>query len=454
MSMPPWAWRPDLLANQVTGRRYTLPPHICWTSRSLVAKLQRGGARVAIHMPPRHGKSLLCATWLPVWYLLHNPRGRVVVASYDQGLSANHSRLARDYFSEVAPQLTDLAVSEDAHAAAYWETSQRGSCKAVGVKTGFTGHGADLLIIDDPLKDSEEAQSEPMREKLWQWWLGVAEKRLEPGANVVVIMHRWNRDDLVGRLLDREPNWDSWVLSALAREQDPMGRPEGDPLWPQRFPTEHWTRIRERGGWDWNALCQGDPKSEEGEIFKREWLEAATYSGEASGAQVIQSWDLKTKETTGGSYAVGIVAKFDGRFVRVVDVQRGRFGTVESIRRILAMRDRWGPGPILVEEKAAGASVIELLRGQIPGVIATNPEASKETRAMAVQPFVQDGSLRIPADAGWRAEYIDELADFPLGANDDQVDATSQLLGYALLRNQKVPEFQMDLSQKNPFTFG
>lgn len=452
---PPWLTRPDLFAHHVTGGRWVLAPHLVMTAKIVWDLLMAGGARLAIHMPPRHGKSQLLAHWTALLYLLYRPDKSWVTASYAQGLSTAFSAETRDRFRELAPAIDpDLNVHPGAAQKDHWRTTLGGGYKAVGVNTGLTGRGADALLIDDPIKDAREATSQHMREANWQWYLGVAEKRLEPGASVVVIMHRWNQDDLVGRMLaDPSMGFSNLCFSALseADHPDPLGREPDQALWPARFSWAYLDRIRRRGTWDWTSLYQGRPTSLEGGIFKRSWF--GNYDGQPAG-YYLQSWDLKLEDYDTGSFVVGILATFDGQRLRIVDVKRGSdWGTKRVMDEIDDWNTRFRTSATLIEKKASGSTVLQMLRGRVPGLVPINPGTmSKEARALGIQPFVAEGRVLLPQEPRhWKATLLDEIADFPRGAFNDQVDALTQLVAYTMLRGHEVDGTIPVSTTVNPF---
>ncbi|NJK31117.1 MAG: phage terminase large subunit [Deltaproteobacteria bacterium] len=403
-----------------------------------------------VHLPPRHGKSRALAHYAALLYLIHYPTRHWVTAAYGQELSQVFCSDCRDDYESLGPQI-GVGLDPSQRSKDFWRTSRGGSYRAVGVETALTGFGADVLLIDDPVKDAQDAFSETIREKHWQWWLGVAEKRLEPNASVVLIMHRWTKDDLAGRLLaDQTHSFEYIRLPSLAEENDPMGREIDAPLWPARYSYAYLDRLRRRGAWDWASLYQGRPTSQDGEIWRREWIR--TYPATASG-MMIQSWDLKVKDYATGSKAVGVVAAVENGIVRVIDVVRGDFGLEQVLGHISRVRDQYRTSAVLIEDRAIGDPVIRLLRGKVPGIVAIDPGTqSKEARAMAVQPFVAEGRLQVPASAPWLHDYLDELAEFPRGSYDDQVDATSQLLAYALLRHRTPDSMRLDaIASMNPW---
>ena len=259
-----------------------------------ITRTIRDGGRLAISLPPQEGKSTRVAVWTPVWALMRNPGVRVVVASYAETLARRNAYEARrivaehgsgavdEVTGEALPDRLGIALAGDNKRVNAWsvEGADGGGYYATGTGGSLTGRAADLLIIDDPLKDQNQADSAREREKVWEWWTSVAQTRLSPGAAVIVIMTRWHPDDLVGRLLDDdqklrpvEREWEVVNIPAVAEAgvPDALGRNPGEPLVSARGRTlEEFGRIRRAvGERAWAALYQGQPTPAEGGLFDR-----------------------------------------------------------------------------------------------------------------------------------------------------------------------------------------
>ncbi len=257
-----WQEGPAPLAHRLFPA-YLIPPHVDLMSRTLAQSAMGQKRRVIITMPPRHSKSETVSHWFPVWYLDRFPDRRVILASYEADFAASWGRKVRDSIRENAHTLR-TRIKGDTTAAHRWETTAGGGMVTAGVGGPITGRGANVLIIDDPIKNAEEAESELTRESIWRWWTSTAYTRLEPGGSVVIVMTRWHEDDLVGRLLlHAEEGGESWEVvnfPAVAEAQDVLGRQVGDPLWPQRYDTEALERIRQAvERYVWEALYQQHP---------------------------------------------------------------------------------------------------------------------------------------------------------------------------------------------------
>ena len=252
--------------------------------------------RLMLFLPPRHGKSLLTSQFFPAWYLGRHPGRNIIFVTYGQELSDDFGRRVRNL---VAAPL-HLAIfpgcrlSEDSTAAHRFISNRGGTYYAVGRGGPITGRGADLLIVDDPIKDREESNSETVRRNLQEWFASVAYTRLMPGGAIVLVQTRWHEDDLAGWLL-REHAGDGWqVVSFPAMaESDETFRRAGEPLWPQRFSLEALQQIRQAvGSATWESLYQQRPVVAQGGLFKREW-----WRFYANGRLVRESFRVGTRRS-------------------------------------------------------------------------------------------------------------------------------------------------------------
>lgn len=258
-----WEAGPAALAHAISPDRYQIPPHVDLMSRVLADAAMGRRPRVIISMPPRHSKSETASHWYPVWYLDRFPSRRIILCSYEADFAASWGRKARDTI-RANPDKLRVRIKTDTTAAARWETTAGGGMVTAGVGGPITGRGANVLVVDDPVKNAEEAESEITREAIWRWWTSTAYTRLEPGAAAVVVATRWHEDDLIGRLLlaaeEGGEEWEVINLPAIAEAGDPLGRPEGAALWPERYDVPDLARIRGAvQPYVWEALYQQHP---------------------------------------------------------------------------------------------------------------------------------------------------------------------------------------------------
>lgn len=396
--------------------------------------------RLIITMPPRHGKSMMTTESFPVWYLGNNPDKRVMEVSYSDSLSRLFGDKCRRKVEEFG-YLWGIGIDHRRGDKSDWGIDGRyGGMTSSGVGGSITGKGADLLIIDDPVKNRMEADSQTYRNRVWSEWQSTLSTRLHPGAAVVVVLTRWHEDDLAGRLLKDEPDrWELFNLPAIAEEGDPLGRTPGEALWPDRYDEAELARIKTTvGSRDWEALYQGRPSPASGSILLREWWREYPLSPkeqERNMERVILSWDCTFKDSNGTDFVVGQVWGKRGADFFLLDQVRARMDFPATIKAVRALAAKW-PRAVakLVEDKANGPAVISTLKRDVPGLIPVEPEGGKVVRANAVSPYIEAGNVFLPApcNASWVNDFIEECAAFPSGAHDDQVDAMTQALQYLI----------------------
>src|SRR5947207_2105077 len=259
---------PAMFAEMASAGKWQPAPHLMHLDRMLTAALEDAAEGtldgLVVSMPPQHGKSELCSKYLPAWYLCNYPSRRVIVTGYGTDFAAHWGAQARDLVRAWG-RVFNLRLSKHATAAVNWEIEQYGGgLIAAGTGGPLTGKGANLLIIDDPIKNDEEARSAVRRQHLWDWWQSTASTRLRRNALTLIIQTRWHRDDLAGRMLhEAKTNHQRWRevrLPALAEDCDPLGRAPGEPLWPEKYPLDHLARVKEgKTAYVWRSLYQQDP---------------------------------------------------------------------------------------------------------------------------------------------------------------------------------------------------
>lgn len=416
----------DFLATVVAN--YQRSAHVALIAEHLEA-VERGEIRrLVVTAPPRHSKSLTVAQGFAAWYVGRNPERAVVVASYGAELAEGHSRRARGFLLRPSWPFPGVAVSAESAAVGRWNTTSGGGMRAVGVGGAITGFGADVLILDDLIRGRADADSQAIRDSTDRWLREDALTRLQPGGAVVAVGTRWHEDDPLGRIL-AGPGADEWTvlnLPALAEENDPLGRDEGEALWPDWFPVERLLELREElGSRGFAALYQGAPTPAEGATFKRDWLAGTYPRPPETGLTIVTGCDASFGKGTGSDYSALVTIAGDGTYFYVLDATRGRWEFSDLVAAIKRSAETWGPTAVLVEDSAAGQSAIqELRRSTDLPIVAVKPEGSKTARADAVTPLFEAGRVLFPeASPPWRDDLLEELASFPAGKHDDQVDA-------------------------------
>lgn len=460
---------------------YTYPAYqVNWHHRLICEHLDRFATerdqRLMIFAQPRSGKSELVSRRLPAYILGRNPDASIIAASYGADLARRMNRdvqriMDDDNYRALFPssQLAGKNVRSDAHGS-YLRNSDmfevvghKGYYMGVGVGGSLTGSGAFYMLLDDPVKNRKEANSATYRQATWEWYTSTFFTRLAPGGNILLIVTRWHEDDLAGRLLaaaKADPHADQWtVLTLPAVAEKPVAaydpRQPGEVLWPVRWDADEMRRKRAVvGERDWASLYQQRPAPDEGEIFKRvHWrywqprganlppvtvpmadgsvreVEPVELPGRFD--EMLQSWDLAFKDTANSDFVAGMVLGRLGADKYMLDYLCERLGITDTMQAIRDWRTKWPKATaILIEDKANGPAVIQMLRKDIAGLIPVTPEGGKVSRAYAAAPEVESGNVYLPHPhvAAWVGGFIANAAAFPNAAHDDDVDAFTQAI--------------------------
>jgi len=454
--LPPCPWGSPGMMAQALDSRTVQTDALQLIDDALVEVANGECLRLMISMAPQEGKSERTSRRFPLWALRRNPDLRISIVSYAHGVARRWGQFIRDDIANHSSKL-GLAIDPSSSAAHEWKLAGHGGeVYCVGIKGSLTSRAVDLLIIDDPYKDGEQADSQAWQSTVRDFWQEVAIPRLGPGVAVVIIQTRWRHDDLSGWLKDRDDgvDWKIINIPAIADhrpergETDPLGRKPGQYMTSARGrTTQQWEqRRREVGERAWNALFQGRPTPDKGAIFQREWwtfyadpkwIVQPDGSRWAVGFdEIIMSWDLAFKDTDGADYVCGQVWGRRGAEAYLLDQVHDRLGFVDTCQRLRLLAARWPQAAAkLVEDKANGPAVINALRRTVAGLIPIEPDGSKTARAAAISPFVESGNVILPAPelAPWVDGIIEEASTFPRGAHDDRVDALTQAVNRLLL---------------------
>lgn len=473
---------------------WILAPHLRLLSERIVDVCTGRIPRLIVTMPPRHGKSELISRFTPAWYLGTFPDRKVILAAYSDTFAASWGRAARDVLEDVGLKVFGVRVNQEAKGGAAWEllppANKRilrpGMMTTAGVGGGITGKGANLMVIDDPVKNAEDAQSQVIRDKQWDWWLSTARTRLQPGAGVILVMTRWHEDDLAGRFLaSTDEHWEILNFPAICEApdevdddwSDTLGRKPGEALWPEMYPANHPLNVtceeagcerseclvktrNVQGNYWFGAMYQQRPAPMEGNLFKAEnWryytsdistgiltlhadsgdrvfdprygvifqtVDCAGSSKEASDYTVVSTWVINQEKE-----------------LIWLDMQAAQFESLDVggfVRRNFNMHR---PSLLGVERVGFGLTVIqELIRDGLP-VIRLEPNTDKVSRALPAVARTEEHRVYLPKNAEWKDRALAQLHGFPNAANDDIVDTVS----YAALM---LP----DLAPRRSFTGG
>ena len=413
--------------------------------------------RLIINMPPRHTKSEFASYLLPAWYLGKFPNRKIIQCSNTAELAVGFGRKVRNLVDSeaYAKIFPNVGLRSDSKAAGRWATNANGDYFAIGVGGTVTGKGADLLIIDDPHSEQEAAlaASDPaVFDKVFEWYTSGPRQRLQPGGSIVLVMTRWAKRDLTGKIcqsiIDRDGEvWDMISLPAIL--------PTGKPLWPEFWSLDELSKLREELPLPkWQAQYQQDPTSEQGAIVKREWWQL--YEGDRAPPCefIIQSWDTAFTKNERSDYSActtwGVFYKDEDPMqanIILLDAFKERMEFPELKKRALEMYNEWEPDAFIVEAKASGAPLIYELRAMGIPVQEFTPVRGNDkiTRVNSVSDLFASGKIWAPATR-WAEEVMEELAAFPNSDHDDLVDSTTQALirfrkgGFLRLQSDEVDE--------------
>ena len=420
-----------------------------WHVEVMTAKLAavyRGEIRrLIINVPPRYLKSLLGSVAFPAWCLGRRPGTQIICASYAQDFADKLARDCRriimcDWFERAFP----TRLSAQRQAVGEFETTQQGCRLATSVGGVLTGRGADLIIIDDPLKP-EEALSQAQRQAANDWFDHTLYSRLNDKRNgqIVVIMHRLHEDDLVGHVLAQE-DWDVVRFPAIAEEDETwevetlwgprfFTRRRGEALHPEREPPEMLEQIRRTiGEYNFAGQYQQAPAPQGGGMVKAAWFRNYTPNERPDPFdRVVQSWDTANKASELSDFSVCTSWGIKGKDLYLLHVLRRRMEYPELKRAVREQCQAFEASVVLIEDKASGTQLIqELIHEGLHAVTRYQPQTDKVMRMHAQTAMIENGFVHLPKEAGWLAEYLHELTAFPRGRHDDQVDSTAQMLDW------------------------
>lgn len=407
-------------------KNFRIPTHLSPVADAF-ARAKNSPVRVCVSVPPRHSKTETLLHGV-AWWLMDRPQDTIAYASYGANIARAKSRRMRDMAAKVGVELRS-----DTKSTAEWRTLQGGGVLATGRGGALTGHGANLLLIDDPLKNREEAESVVVRENLWEWFTSTAMTRVEPGGSVIICHTRWHEDDLIGRLLE-QGGWEYINLPAIAHEDDPQ---RATALWPSQWTIQELTkRRREVGEYDWASLYQGQPRPKGGRMFREptRYRHPGLADPNSGKWRIIIGVDPAATEKTSADYSAIVVMAAQGRpgtidfKADILEVWRGQLEIPKLLAKCQEVSRRWG-APLAIEAVAGFKAVPQMLRSmdRTLRVYDVNPLGDKFTRALPVAAAWNDGRVRVPDSAGWVSDFLGETGKFTgVGdKHDDQVDALS-----------------------------
>lgn len=433
---------------------YTKPDFIeGWFNRIIAKELQQfyfdvmagKQPRLIIQAPPRSGKSELFSRRFPAWAFGQNPNLQIIAASYSTDLASRMNRdvqriIDSEKYQGVFPETTlngkniaTVSGQSLRNSEIFEIVGHAGAYRSAGVGAGITGMGADIGIIDDPVKDAKEANSQTIRDAVWDWYTTTFYTRLSPKSGILLGMTRWHEDDLAGRLLREMANdGDQWRIVSFPAiaEEDEEFRLEGEALHPERYDLERLTKIKKAvGSQAWNALYQQRPSSKGGDIIKGAWFKR--YSVLPRMKRIIITADTAQKTKQHNDYSVLLVAGVghDGG-VYALDLIRGKWEAPELEQKVSDVWNKYksfGVHKVYVEDKSSGTSLIQnIQRKQRIPIEGVQVDTDKYTRVLGIQGYIESGYIYLPNDAEWIEDFIKECEAFTATdshKHDDQVDA-------------------------------
>ena len=404
--------------------------------------------RLIINIPPGYAKSWIFSRCLPSWFLMRFPRREFMLLSYGDDLATEHSSAARSMFGEYAPLMTGSGMAKDSKSVSRWmvdmgDGKRGGGMTSCGIGSSVTGRRADLIVIDDPYKNWDEANSQVVRERVWDSYRSVIRSRLRPNGCIIVIQTRWHKDDLTGRLLTHAGGmkWELCKLPARAVAGDMLGRVPGEALWPGMYDDMELHEIEgDIGPIFWACQFQQQPEEPEGRLFKKAWFrywyaEGGDYCLETDSGllryskgdcYVVQTVDPNLTDASSSDYFCQAAwALCPGGEILLLAVQRERIETTEHVDEVGAFYDRHGAACILLSKRSSGMNLFQELEDLGYSLEEIVEDVSKLSRSVVVMRKYRRGEVYHLRDAVWIGDVEGELKEFPGGKNDDFVDNAS-----------------------------
>ena len=387
-----------------------------------------------ISTPPQHGKSRSITETLPSYFLGKHPDKSVIIAGYSEDFAKRFGRRNLKKIEQYGVELFDLKPAEAPWTNTEFELEDGGRCISRGILSGITGNPADLVIIDDPTKNMQEAMSETTRAAILEEFYASILTRIAPHGKLIVIQTRWTDDDLFGNIAKAFPGVEVVNLPCEAEENDPMGRQPGEPLCPEIGKGAAWLRdfkkayCNENGNRSWCALYQGRPNILGGNLFLEDKWKYYNPEELPELPYRILSVDCTFKKSeTSDFVAIQDWGKENDDYWLVKRVKR-RMGFNETVEELHKLMSAFDYDAVYIEDKANGSAVIDMLRQEFNNIVAINPEGGKLARAAAISRLQETGHVHIPKQDPTIDEFVEEHTKFPGAAHDDEVDACSQAL--------------------------
>lgn len=434
-------------------------------------KVARGECkRLIVNMPPRHSKSEFASFLMPSWFLGRNPKLKIIQATHNTELAVRFGRKVRDMVDDPAYQeiFPDTNLKEDNKGAGKWGTTKGGEYFAAGVGAAITGRGADLLIIDDPHSE-QDALSDTAFDDAYEWYTSGPRQRLQPGGAIILVMTRWGKKDLTGRLLAKQasdPMADQWEVVEF-----PAILPSGNPLWPEFWDLEALLGIKASlPVQKWMAQWQQKPTGVGSSIIRKEWWKKWDKEKIPPLKYVIQAYDTAFSKKESADYSAittwGIFEPEEGERdnIMLLDAQRGRWSFPELKEVAFEEHKYWEPDMVIIEAKATGRPLIDEMRlrgipalGFSPGRRAGGGGVDKTVRMHMVSPLFEAGLVWAPEDKQFAEEVIEEVESFPHGDHDDFCDSMTLALirfrqgGFVAIHDEETQDEERSAPRKREY---
>lgn len=422
-------------------------PFLLNISAKIAQGVAKGNARILISAPPRHGKSRISTIHGPLWILENFPNKNVVVTSYGADLAEDFSREVRDFIKDNPDQL-EVRIRKDADRISKFLTNKDGALTAIGIGGPITGRGADVLLIDDYIKQIKEANSPTYRQQTWDWFTTTAMTRLEPNASVIIVATRWHHDDLIGRILKNFPDdWEHIKYHAIAREKDNLGRAPGEALFPQRYSVKTLnSRQALLGTFYYDALFDQEPHDSTGDLTDKSWIKVIEAKDIPERPfRLVRVWDFAGTESASADYTAGALIAGDPQSQECYLLNMIRQKNTAAKNELLVTKTAESDGPsveivICQETGSAGKAVVEHYKSNVLSGYKVTGHYWNQGKVIIAQPWlacVENGHfymLRAP----WNKAFLDEFETFPSegsGFHDDQMDVCAN--GYIKLFGKK-----------------
>lgn len=440
---------PSLLAYYISMGKWHYAEHLQLIETKIFDLLKGKTKHLIVNMPPRHGKSEFISKYFPFWYLLNNPNKKIILVSYQAGIAEGWSRKIRDLFNNYGAKFGVRLNPSHNKSNSFDFIGYSGSLYAVGIGGALTGKGADLFIIDDPVKNDEEANSVVLRDKLWEWFNATALTRLEPDGHCIIVMTRWNEDDLTGRILsnsnvDFKMNWDLISLPAISQSNDLLGRKSGVALWEERFPIDKLLELKSQIGSYWfSSLYQQEPVPSGNTIFNRatfKYFDEFEHYYNLAVSPTMNKQILKENLTIMATSDLAISTNETADFtvflifgktlegdILILDVIRERFEFTSHLAMLNAIFAKYRPILIGIENVQFQQALIQTaIKTGLP-IKSLRADKDKVSRALAVASLIENGKVYFKRNSAYLEDFEKELLIFPKGKHDDQVDALAYI---------------------------